>query len=31
MQLVHSKLGGDGYIDSSDKINKIFAAIEAAK
>ena len=28
--LVHSKLGGDGYVDSDAKINKIFDAITAA-
>ena len=28
--LVHTKLGGDGYVDSDAKINKIFEAITAA-
>ena len=28
--LIHSKLGGDGYVDSDAKINKIFEAITAA-
>ena len=28
--LVHSKAGGDGYVDSDAKINKIFEAITAA-
>ena len=28
--LIHTKLGGDGYVDSDAKINKIFEAITAA-
>jgi hypothetical protein len=28
--LLHSKKGGDGYVDTSDKMNKIIAGVEAA-
>lgn len=29
--LVHSKKNGDGYVDSQDKLQKIFDAIEEAQ
>merc|ERR1719264_856168 len=28
--VLHTKKGGDGYVDTSDKMNKIFAGVEAA-
>ena len=28
--LLHSKKGGDGYVDTSAKMDKIFAGVEAA-
>merc|ERR1712130_501378 len=28
--VLHSKKGGDGYVDTSEKMNKIFAGVEAA-
>jgi len=28
--VLHSKKNGDGYVDTSDKMNKIFAGVEAA-
>ena len=29
-KLIHSKKGGDGYVDNNDKLNNIFDAIQAA-
>jgi hypothetical protein len=29
-ELVHSKKNGDGYVDSEEKLKKIFSAVEKA-
>ncbi len=29
-ELIHSKLGGQGYVDSEEKLQRIFDAIDAA-